>query len=592
MSKFTESKNPANAVILAILLAATTGFASYFALYAASPPITRLNGTLYTIPLTWVWEVLMNPQSIQHCSGGLLSVLNFGCRFRIGWAQVIEPYGLATPLMVRAGGVVAPAIVAAAITYILALRSTTLTDGLTHLDGPRLFRGRTAIIRLQNLFKKEIARFGMGIWLAVGVMLPLRREQENLLIIGMPGSGKTMILRALIEQFLRRNDLLLIADAKGDMVAGLPAEKFVLLAPHDARSASWHVALDVTTWQAAGELASRMIRDSKDPMWSSSSRQVLAAMIAILIRTKPRAWTWSDLYDMLLLTAADLKEQLDAAGEPASRYINLEESGDPTKTSFGILVTLWASAVTVVRPLAEAWHNSETARFSVNAWIRSNGHPARVVILQRSAKYPELSEMLSGAMLETLAGVVADPALEIDPSQRLTLCIDEFHQLGRIKRVENLLAVGREKGLTTIAAIQTPSQLNDLYGEHIAEQLLDLLALKIVSRMTRGKSTTRVSEEMIGNRFVEWSETTSGKSTSDGKTTTTENTSKHNKEVPVFGKDRIEKELGLVTENGKPVVRALVLGLGDAYLLDWPLTIWAKRRQGHEPASWLKGEQS
>jgi len=58
--------------------------------------------------------------------------------------------------------------------------------------------------------------------------------------------------------------------------------------------------------------------------------------------------------------------------------------------------------------------------------------------------------------------------------------------------------------------------------------------------------------------------------------------------VPILMPSELESELGPQTIEGETRIRALLLGRGDLYQLDWPLTIWPNRRPATEPADWLK----
>ena len=60
-------------------------------------------------------------------------------------------------------------------------------------------------------------------------------------MVGTQGSGKTGLMRAYITQLVARLGLTFILDIKGDMVAGLPVDQFVLVAAHDART--WELDL-------------------------------------------------------------------------------------------------------------------------------------------------------------------------------------------------------------------------------------------------------------------------------------------------------------------------------------------------------------
>jgi hypothetical protein len=64
-------------------------------------------------------------------------------------------------------------------------------------------------------------------------------------------------------------------------------------------------------------------------------------------------------------------------------------------------------------------------------------------------------------------------------------------------------------------------------------------------------------------------------------------------ELPLLTTKDFETELGVRLVGTDPKnpdhkrLRAVIAGMGDAYLLDWPLTVWPKLRAGYVPARWL-----
>jgi hypothetical protein len=57
----------------------------------------------------------------------------------------------------------------------------------------------------------------------------------------------------------------------------------------------------------------------------------------------------------------------------------------------------------------------------------------------------------------------------------------------------------------------------------------------------------------------------------------------------VFSQERLQDELGVRSQKGKVIARAVVLGLGDPAVVDIPLTKWPERRPAHVPADWTGG---
>jgi hypothetical protein len=278
------------------------------------------------------------------------------------------------------------------------------------------------------------------------------------------------------------------------------------------------------------------------------------------------------LFDVAFLPASQLASLLAAAYPPAARFIELTPEGDPSRTSFGILVNTWAELASIVRPLADAWGQCPPSRrLSLRRWLadRNDGLP-KVLVLQRSPRYPALSAAWIGAAIDCLAATAASPELPDSDQRRVWLMLDEFPQLGKLRAFRQLLEVGRSKGIACVLAMQDSQQLTALYGDAEAKIILTLLGLKIIGRMPAGPSAAMIADELIGKRDVAWKEVST--SYSDGKTTRTWQT--HRATVPVVSAEQLERRLG-VDRKG---VRALLLGHGDVYELRWPLLFWPRLR--------------
>jgi len=121
---------------------------------------------------------------------------------------------------------------------------------------------------------KEIERF-------VFVIFRLTQSRSNY-----SSSEFSNVVRAI-----DRGDGVLVIDVKGDMTAGLHGNP-LLVAPQDARSLVWDIARDCRTKQDARELASRLIPDSHDPMWSEAAREIADVLQQLCLEQ------WGAPYDL------------------------------------------------------------------------------------------------------------------------------------------------------------------------------------------------------------------------------------------------------------------------------------------------------
>jgi hypothetical protein len=419
-----------------------------------------------------------------------------------------------------------------------------------------------------------------NLWLVPHVRLNVASERSNMLAVGTQGAGKTSLLRALLEQCVARRDRLFVHDFKGDMTAGFPTNRFVLVAPHDARSWAYDIADDVETRQAALEFAGYVIpKAAHDPVWADGARAILADLVMALHRERGSHWSWPDLAATLLCSGDEIRSTLERHGATSATGLILGR-GDPeeNRTVMSLLVTLWIAATTFVQPLADAWaHVPEGRRFSFQRWLDGDVALPTTIIFQQSSALPELSRSLGGFLVDRLAGLITAPDRGRGMNERLVLCLDELPALGRLGRLPTLLNTGREFGLVTLAGLQDFPHLAEIYGEHLADVILARFGIKVVHQLTAGATASKI-EALIGTRTVvdkrPARRTATSTSVEDSVTAS----------APVFSTEQLEDELGVRWVKGKQTARAVVLGLGDPAVVDIPLTKWPQRRPAHAPA--------
>ena len=392
------------------------------------------------------------------------------------------------------------------------------------------------------------------------------------------------MLRAWLEQLIVRGDRTIIHDVKGDMTAGLPVDQFILLAPHDARSAAWDIARDIGDRAAGLEFATRSIKAAKgDSMWADGARALWADAIVSLAKKHGRSWTLRDLYELLTSPPESFKAALVEGGAASAELIAFDEGGGVQRTSMSLLITLWVAALTTLKPLVDAWADiPEDRRFSLSQWLSERSSLPKTIVIQKSAAYPELSSLVGGLLVERLAALVLAPGRPRNPPKKVALVLDELAELGELRRLPNLLSVGREVGVMTIAAIQDLGQLVETYGETTARTLEARFGIKMIGRLTAGDTAERISKVLIGDRLIQFVEVS--------QTAVKDNLAREPRREahPVFPPERMETDLGVRSIRGKALIRCLVLGLGDPALLDLPFTAWPDRRRAHKPAQWMR----
>lgn len=584
MNPFLETRSSWPARTGAFCAALITLALALMAFFMLLPPVlAHPHAGPVSLRLPLLTEELWRIAVQADCGSGLASILAVDCRAAAVWRAVAEP-AVASALLPRSLLIILAVIVAGWVTFDRVSLATPRSDRVLHVRGRRLHQDAAA----RRSLHRHLAGIGrpqeQSLWLLPHVQLPPAVESYNVLAIGTQGSGKTGLLRAWLEQLIERGDRVVVHDVKGDMTAGLPADRMILVAPHDSRSAAWDIARDIGDRAAALEFATRSIKAAQaDSMWADGARALWADAIVSLVLEHGRAWTLRHLYDLLTSPPEAFKTALVRGGAASAELIAFDESGDVQRTSMSLLITLWVAALTVLKPLVDAWEDVPAKRrFSLTDWLGDNTTLPATIVIQKSAEYPELSALVGGLLVERLAGLALAPARKRNPARKIALVLDELAELGRLRRLPNLLSVGREVGVVTIAAVQDLGQLTETYGETVARTLEARFGIKVIGRLTAGDTAERISKVLIGDRLVEFFEPRSGGMNKG------EPPQKRRESHPVFPPERMETELGVRSSRGRTLIRCLVLGLGDPALLDIPFTAWSERRPAHRPAAWRR----
>jgi hypothetical protein len=441
-----------------------------------------------------------------------------------------------------------------------------------HISGRQLKEGKDAKKSVSEQAEKEGKRSGDGLRLHKQFRwrMSLDRECRHVIAIGATGSGKTTILTPMMMAAIERGDQLCIYDNKGDFTEWVPDA--VILAPWDARSHALDIARDCRNAQQARELAAHLITAGTDPIWHQAARQILTALIIKLQSEMPEAWTWRDLHGLVCGSHADLLDTVRSYTPEASKILEA-----PGKTTQSVLMHLSTNAW-LIADLAKAWGNAPPEkRFSVTDWIKGINVQKKVLILQGSANYNELSNAYIQFVFSLATGLINSPEIPKSKKRRLWFFLDEFPQLGKLERFRALLEIGRSKGIRVVLACQDISQIREVYGENAANSWLGIVGTYIFTRMGAGETANFVAEKMVGYKTI------------DRRIVNGEETS-----APVREKELVidPSELSETLGADQHGVNALLIGFKDALVLNWPYTETEELREASVLADWLNHHEN
>ncbi|MFT4803558.1 MAG: hypothetical protein ACI9YE_000752 [Psychroserpens sp.] len=368
-------------------------------------------------------------------------------------------------------------------------------EPVTHIAGSVRLKGRKAKSHAKRSLNKTIKNdaMGKGIHLHPCVQLPMRNELANVLLFGQQGSGKSVILKPIIQQIKKRGDKLFIYDRKNEFTPLFFDADTTLISPTDIRGTAWEIGLDVTCEAEAELVAQRLINETQDPLWSNGARLILTGCMMILI-TQNKSWGWRDLAGIIAWPHKELRAALATSYPSATVFI--EENSKTTQSFFVTLI----SQLSWVRRLREYWPNSQQKGFSIRQWLSDESQPKTLIIA-----HDEHNETLSAPLCNALFGLMTNHVLALADSdtRRILFSVDELSSLPKTDSLEKWLRLGRAKGTRTLASVQSLSQVRALYGQDMAETILSLFGNIIALRMGASGEAASYAAKSFGEHQVE-----------------------------------------------------------------------------------------
>jgi type IV secretory pathway TraG/TraD family ATPase VirD4 len=198
----------------------------------------------------------------------------------------------------------------------------------------------------------------------------------------------------------------------------------------------------------------------------------------------------------------------------------------------------------------------------------------KVVIVQRSGRHPEMSAAWIGMVMDFITAAVGDTKLPVNQTRIRTFVLDEAPALGLLRRWSDLLDTARNKGVSTIAAIQDVAQFKRIYGD-AAPSIFQRFLTKIICAQTYGQEAAELAEQTIRKRWVFDDESTTVTETGPTGRTERHSVTKRPREVLIARPEYLAYRLGVRNRR----IIALVVGLGDILEVKWPMRVWRKRRR-------------
>ncbi|MCG9729598.1 type IV secretion system DNA-binding domain-containing protein [Shewanella sp. Isolate13] len=388
----------------------------------------------------------------------------------------------------------APLIVSAYLTKELTISLFYVDGGVdraNHVEGPQLYVGYEAYKHAKKCFRRMKGKSNSPLKIHNHIKLPEQLESGNIFVVGAQGSGKSTIIKPLVQQLKSKNTNALIYDAKQEYTQLFFESSAVLINPLDQRSIYWDISADIGTIEAAQRVAEAFIHEtSGDKYWTDGARIIFVGILVTLMKTE-KSWGWTDIQLQLAQETSHLKTNLFKHYPEADKFIERD-----SKTTQGFMTVL-TTQLSWIRTVAQHWANESKFKFSIKKWLVGD-YGNRQIIFPNIAQYSHISSPLCAAAISLLTDELLSKE---DTEKPIWLVIDELADLPKTISIVKWLSLGRSKGARTIAGTQNISQIYSTYGDKDAETLISLFSNSITLRTNSADSASRLSKN-IGNRVV------------------------------------------------------------------------------------------
>jgi len=444
-----------------------------------------------------------------------------------------------------------------------------------HVSGAQLLHGKDALAeaRRRSLTKKEQEGELHALSLHPDWVVSKKLLARHMFIYGSVGSGKSVILKHLLQQVVQLDKKALIYDIKGDFTSIF--ERPAIVCPFDKRSWIWDVGRDVATQTQAAAFSQSLIppEEGSGAFWAMAGQGLLEGCVRELQATMGKDWGWAELAALVARPAGPMSQALSIHYPRAAALI-----ANPDSNTTSSCMAVLANGTAVIERLALAWPERIPGQmFSMLDWIRDDYTGCKQVIVQ-SGPDEVLTKACISAMINCAVPEIIGPSLQDDEAGRfLGFFFDELTTAGKLN-ISPLLALGRSKGVVACMAVQDWSQVEEVYGDKAAQAFSGLVGTHIICQLQVGETRVRISRN-LGKRTVAWR-------THDDKATV------HEESKTIVGPGRLTDGLG--PRKGSAYgserwgIRAIVQTTGDLLLLSWPGVSYPKVRDGQERAAWTE----
>ncbi|WP_019939880.1 type IV secretion system DNA-binding domain-containing protein [Bordetella sp. FB-8] len=403
---------------------------------------------------------------------------------QIRW-PLLSYWILATPRVLPL--IIAPIVgLVQVILLAMLLKRYSTTKGFDGAGYKRHIRG-TQIIPYKKMVKKCREKKTIQVDVA-GVPMPTHLENLHLLINGATGTGKSVLMRALILSLLKRGDRAVIVDPDGALYRKFGRPGDIILNPYDTRTQGWMFFNEVRAdydWKRLGFSVVPLGQSAEDENWNGYGRLLLRAVSRKLFEMGIQDigqviyWCCEAPFD-------DIRAFLTGT-EASSLFAGASES-----------TRAFDSARFVLSKYVAEHRDMPNGDFSITDWLE-NGTGCLYITWKENMK------VAMRPLISCWVDVFCSSFLSLQESQsrRFWLLIDELASMEKLATLQDALTKGRKYGLRVVAGLQTVAQIVEIYKDAAKTLLASFRSLVVLGGARTDQDTAQAMSKALGEHEVE-----------------------------------------------------------------------------------------
>ncbi len=348
-----------------------------------------------------------------------------------------------------------------------------------HLSGKRIWN--PTLLNLWLTIRRKASRFKIG-----PLSLVKGSETTHILITGGTGSGKTNCLHHILKSIRSKGQKTVVIDTTGAFIDRYFRQgKDHILNPFDDRGVKWSPWSECSSKQDYDIIAESFIPPSyndHESYWRTAARSLFSALLQKLEPIKKNT-------DIVRWTLYESLQDLCSFVEGTKAASHMDIQSEKTAGSVRSVASSFLECFDYLDDVADPFSIKKWIEKEDDSWIFISCKPS-----ERAAITPLLTSYISLAV---------NAVINLCPSskRRIWFVLDELPTLNKVKGLETLLTEGRKYGACALIALQSPAQLEAIYGREGARIISGQCATKVVFAEYDAETAERISK-LFGQKKV------------------------------------------------------------------------------------------